>query len=575
MLPTAILDRFVERCPAVVMVRATLEKLLRPNRLDPIFADAKQRQYTKRLLFSQVVAVMASVVTRTHSSVHSAYLAMKDRLGVSPAALYEKLNHTEPEVASVMIRQTAGDAAKVIDSMPSAKTVIVPGLEVFDLDGNHLAATEHRLAELRATREGPLPGQSLALLDAQRELIVDLVPCEDGHAQERALLPELLQRLRERIVIVADRNFCTTKFLFGLARRPADFVIRQHGSTLTWKLRGQRRRVGRIAPGVVHEQGVELHWGDATLSIRRVTLGLDQPTEGGDTEIHILTNLSADQATGSQVAQAYGTRWTVEGAFQTLTDVLGCEVETLVLHADETGWRVDGATFWLWCFASKDVTYYMIDRRRGSPALKRFFKTEFAGVLVTDFWGASNAVVCARKQKCLPHLLRDLKRTQHYHKPGGDWPAFSKQLKRLIRDSIRLSKRRSELSAKAFASRRRRLDLRLHELLAQPWEQRHARRLVKRLRRHSTELFTFLDHAEVPFDNNHGERQIRPAVIARTNSYANGSADGAETQAILMSVFRTLKQRGHNPVSAVTEAIRAHLRTGQLPLLPAPFAEVG
>jgi hypothetical protein len=329
MLPTAILDRFVERCPAVVMVRATLEKLLRPDRLDQIFEDAKQRQYTKQLLFSQVVAVMASVVTRTYSSVHSAYLAMKDRLGVSPAALYEKLNHAEPEVASVMIRRTAADAARAIDSMPAAKRVILPGLEVFYLDGNHLAATEHRLAELRVTRQGPLPGQSLALLDAQRGLIVDLVPCEDGHSQERALLPELLGRLRERVVIVADRNFCTTKFLFGLVGRGAYFVIRQHGSTLTWKLRGRRRRVGRIASGTVYEQGMELRSGDATLSIRRVTLCLDHPTESGDTEIHILTNLSAEQATGSQVAQTYGTRWTVEGAFQTLTDVLRCEVETL------------------------------------------------------------------------------------------------------------------------------------------------------------------------------------------------------------------------------------------------------
>jgi transposase len=250
-------------------------------------------------------------------------------------------------------------------------------------------------------------------------------------------------------------------------------------------------------------------------------------------------------------------------------------LDSAVLHADETGWRVNGKTHWLWCFASKDVTYYMIDRKRGSPALKRFFKNEFAGVLVTDFWGADNAVVCAQKQKCLPHLLRDLKRTQHYHNPGGDWPAFSKQLKRLIRDSIRLSKRRKELSAEAFASRRRRLDERLHELRAHPWEQRHARRLVKRLRRHQTELFTFLDHPEVPFDNNHAEREIRPAVIARKNSDANGSEDGAETQAILMSVFRTLKQRGHNPVSAVYVAVRAYLQTGQLPPLPAPVAEFG
>jgi IS4 transposase len=329
MLPTTILDRFVDRCPAVVMVRATLERLLRPERLDQIFEDARQRQYSKQLLFSQVVAVMAAVATRTHASVHSAYLAMKDRLDVSPAALYEKLNHTEPAIVSALVQQTAGDAAEVIDTMPGAQKEILPGFEIFYLDGNHLASTEHRLAELRGTREGPLPGQSLALLDAQRELIVDLVPCEDGYTQERALLPELLERIRAGVVIVADRNFSTTKFLFGLALRGAYFVIRQHGSTLSWDLVGKRRRIGRIATGTVCEQSVELRSGEAILSVRRVTLCLDQPTESGDSEIHILTNLSAEQASALQVAETYGTRWTVEGAFQTLTDVLRCEVATL------------------------------------------------------------------------------------------------------------------------------------------------------------------------------------------------------------------------------------------------------
>jgi transposase len=250
-------------------------------------------------------------------------------------------------------------------------------------------------------------------------------------------------------------------------------------------------------------------------------------------------------------------------------------LDSAVLQADETGWRVAGTTHWLWCFTTHDLTYYMIDRSRGSPALKRFFRKEFAGVLVTDFWGAYNAVACAKKQKCLPHLLRDIKRTQHYHAPGGDWPAFSKQLRRLIRDSLRLSKRRKELSVEHFASRRARLGGRLHELLAQPWQERHARRLVKRLRRHEAELFTFLDDPQVPSDNNHSERQIRPAVMMRKNSYANGSHEGAETQSVLMSVFRTLKQRGHNPVAIVLKAVQTYLRTGQLPPLPKNIAEIG
>jgi hypothetical protein len=199
----------------------------------------------------------------------------------------------------------------------------------------------------------------------------------------------------------------------------------------------------------------------------------------------------------------------------------------------------------------------------------------FNGVLVSDFWGAYNAVVCAHKQKCLPHLLRDLKRTTHYHKPGGDWPAFAKALKRLIRDALRLSKRRHELSGERYAARVARLKRRLSALLAQPWEQKHARRLLKRLRRHQSELLTFLEHAHVPSDNNHAERMVRPAVIVRKNSYANGSDQGALTQAVLMSVLRTLKQRGHNPVAAILAAVRTYLHTGKLPTLPQPFTANG
>ena len=329
MLPIPILDRFIERCPAVVMVRATLERLLRPERLDQISEDARRRQYTKRLLFSQVVAIMAAVATRTHNSVHAAYLAVKDRLDVSVTALYDKLGLLELGVSEALVRATSADAAAVIDAMPAAKDEVLPGFEVFCLDGNHLSSTEHRLAELRGTREGPLPGQALALLDAQRGLIVDLVACEDGHAQERSMLPELLERIRAKSVVVADRNFCTSMFLFGLARREAFFIIRQHGSRLTWKLRGRRRRIGRVATGMVHEQALELHFRGEALTVRRITLRLDRPTEGGDTEIHIVTNLPSEQATARQVAVTYGTRWTVEGAFQTLTDVLRCEVETL------------------------------------------------------------------------------------------------------------------------------------------------------------------------------------------------------------------------------------------------------
>lgn len=243
-------------------------------------------------------------------------------------------------------------------------------------------------------------------------------------------------------------------------------------------------------------------------------------------------------------------------------------LDSAVLHADESGWRVDGKTHWLWCFANTDLSYFLIDRCRGSPALLKFFTQEFGGILVSDFWGAYNAVVCALRQTCLVHLLRDLEHVEKYKSPGAHWPAFAKKLRRLLADAIRLWRRRDELLPETYASRRQCLTARLDELIATPWEDSQARRLIKRLRRHRCDLFTFLDHAGVPFENNLAERAIRPAVIIRKNSYGNRSAPGADIQAILMSVFFTLKKRGHNPIQTIYAALATYLKTNHLPPLP-------
>ena len=248
--------------------------------------------------------------------------------------------------------------------------------------------------------------------------------------------------------------------------------------------------------------------------------------------------------------------------------------DSAVLHGDETGWRVNGKTHWLWCFTTTDLTYFMIDRSRGSPALAEFFKEEFAGTLVTDFWGAYNKVVCARKQKCLVHLLRELKTVDTYGHPGPNWPTFAKKLRRLLGDAIRL-KKREDVPVEEYASRRACLTVRRDELIAIEWEDKDAKRLIKRLRRHRDELLTFLDEADVPFDNNHAERAIRPAVMIRKNSFGNRSDRGADTQAVLMSVYRTLQQRGHAPLKTVVDALTTYLKTGKLPPLPAKIAASG
>ncbi len=239
------------------------------------------------------------------------------------------------------------------------------------------------------------------------------------------------------------------------------------------------------------------------------------------------------------------------------------------LHGDESGWRVNGSTHWLWCFTNEALTYYMIDQSRGSPALHKFFGEEFGGCLITDFWRAYDLIRSKFRQYCLAHLLREIHDVDGRNQ-SSEWQGFSKRLRRLIGDALRLCSRKDKLSEKEYESRNRRLDSRLEDLIFRHGaDDADVKRLTERLNRCMDGLFTFLDHPEVDATNNRAEREIRPAVIIRKNSLQNRSEKGAHCQAVFMSIYRTLKLRGHDPIDTMVDALKDYVRTGSLPPLPA------
>lgn len=108
---------------------------------------------------------------------------------------------------------------------------------------------------------------------------------------------------------------------------------------------------------------------------------------------------------------------------------------TACLHADETGWRVDGQTHWLWCFCDADSCLYLIDRSRGGPALGRFFEGAFAGTLVSDFWAAYEQVAADDRQYCLVHLLRELEKVDERNRSLA-WAAFARTIASALRELL-------------------------------------------------------------------------------------------------------------------------------------------
>jgi IS4 transposase len=308
-----------------------MERSLDPDELNRLFEQTTSRQDTRELLFSSVVDLMSLVVCGVKPSVRSAYLASLGEISASLTAVYEKLKGIEPGVCRGLVRDTAGRLLPLVRQLDATRPDLVPGYHAQILDGNHLAATEHRIKPTRATHAAPLPGQSLVVLDPATMMVIDVAPCEDAHAQERSLVDQVLPGVGPGDLWIADRNFCTTRFLFGVRARRGCFLVRQHRQTLRWEPTTPLTDVGRVATGFVQEQMIRVTevGGDGVMELRRIRLQLDQPTRDKETELFLLTDLPPGHADALLVAETYRRRWTLENVFQSLTEALNCEINTL------------------------------------------------------------------------------------------------------------------------------------------------------------------------------------------------------------------------------------------------------
>lgn len=324
----AMIDRFAKEAPVATMVRGLMANILSAGELDAIFHERAVQQWEHELLFSSVVDLLSLVVTKAKPSLHAAYQTHRKQLGVSAKALYDKVARVELPVTQELVRRTAHRMREVLVAIAPARPSPLPGYEVRILDGSHLAATEHRIKETRTVRGAPLPGHMLVVLDPRWRLVVDIIPCADGHAQERSLLPELVETLAPQQVWIGDRNFCTVMWLHEVALNGAFFVQREHAGTPV-EVRGPRQCVGRTDTAVVYEQQAVVPDGHGhELAVRRIILVLDQPSEAGDAEIVLLSNLPAEVA-ATQIATLDRERWTIEAVFGELTLSLRGEINTL------------------------------------------------------------------------------------------------------------------------------------------------------------------------------------------------------------------------------------------------------
>jgi len=329
MLMGQVFERFTEKTPFAVMSRSLLERTLPVEELENLFADKANSQYTRELTFSSIVDLMGQVVTSAFPSVRAAYLDKSFGISVSLTSLYNKLQGIEADVSAALVAHTAGKFQPLIQLLGGALPEPVPGYPMHVLDGNNIAACEHRLDETRDNSAAPLPGKSLCVFRPAYQLITNVVPCEDGHAQERSLVDPILELVRPKSLWVADRNFCFQRFLLGIATRLGFFAIREHAGLNSQK-KSKLRKVGQSDTGGIFEQAIVIQEDgkETKHTFRRIVVRLKKATEDGDWELAILTNLPAE-VSAVTVSEAYRKRWTIETGFLDLTTTLDCEINTL------------------------------------------------------------------------------------------------------------------------------------------------------------------------------------------------------------------------------------------------------
>jgi len=324
-----VFEGFVEKAPVAVMVRGILERTLGSDTLDALYERSIDKQYTRNLMFSNVFQLMNLVVCRIQPSIHAAYQDNKASIETSLTAVYDKLNGIDPITSRALVRDTAKEMVESMREMKGSRTPWLPGYRVKVLDGNCIEATEHRLGVLRKTRGGALPGKSLVIYEPELEMVTDVFPCEDGHAQERSLLNAISPTLAAKDILIMDRNFCVRDFLSETTNKDAYFICRQHQG-LPWKEDGEKRFIGRSDGCSLFEQKVSVTDTKGVSRLyRRIRVVLKTATRDGEKELCILTNLSQSSANVKLIAQLYRKRWTIETAFQELESHLHSEINSL------------------------------------------------------------------------------------------------------------------------------------------------------------------------------------------------------------------------------------------------------
>jgi transposase len=230
---------------------------------------------------------------------------------------------------------------------------------------------------------------------------------------------------------------------------------------------------------------------------------------------------------------------------------------TRTITPDETGWRVNGESAWLWIFVGDHLVVYNIAVGRSFEDATLVLPADYAGQLVRDGWSAYLGYTEADHQTCNNHLIRRCSEILETAQRGA--ARVPHLIKDILQDGLALRDRREDLSPHGFAMLKGKLVARLDRILEWDPTDDENRKLLNHIRSEHEigAVFRYLDVPGLPATNHLAEQGIRPAVVNRKVSGGNRTWRGAIAQSILMTVVGTARRQDHDPIPLIETALRS------------------
>ncbi len=248
-----------------------------------------------------------------------------------------------------------------------------------------------------------------------------------------------------------------------------------------------------------------------------------------------------------------------------------------VVNMDETSWRQTNQKAWLWVAATPLVTVFLVRLSRGGKVAREMLGETFQGVVGSDRWSAYNWLITLLRQFCWAHLIRDF---QAFVERGGESQSIGKAL--LAQADLMFEwwykVRDGTMDRATFQVKMQPVQRQVAQLLRQGTTCDHSKTAgtCRDIRKREQALWTFVRVEDVEPTNNLAERQVRPGVLWRKNSFGTQSEAGSRFAERIMSVVATLKQQHRNVLGYLTKVCDAANWGKQPPsLLPADVVIAG